>query len=50
MLKNGKATEGRASIKKCGETPLEEGPCENVLGLSMCDGSIETVKCIWVNI
>ena len=26
------------------------GLCENLLGLSMCDGPIEIVKYIWVNI
>ena len=25
-------------------------PCEDFVGLSMCDGMIETVKYIWVNI
>ena len=42
--KNGEATKGRAS------EVLGEGACENPVGLSMCDGPIETVKYIWVNI
>ena len=59
MKKNGEATGGRASIMKCGETPLEywgtgvKGwgvACENPVVLSMCDVPIETFKYISVNI
>ena len=50
----GEATEGRASRVKCREALLEwsgeGGACEDLVGLSMCDGLIETVKYIWVNI
>ena len=54
----GEATEGRASRVKCRKTLLElKGMgrgrgvvCEDLVGASMCDGIIETVKYIWVNI
>ena len=46
--KMGEATEGRV---KCREALLEwQGAFEDLVGLSMCDGMIETVKYIWVNI
>ena len=45
--KNGKATEGRGSIVKCGETPFGRGACENLMQLSICDGPIETFEYIW---
>ena len=55
--KMGEATEGRASRVKCREALLEwsgegegGGTCEDLVGLSMCDGLIETVKYTWVNI
>ena len=52
--KMGEATEGRASRVKCREALLEwsgeGGACEDLVGLSMCDGLIETVKYIWLNI
>ena len=49
--KMGEATEGTASRMKCREALLEWwGACEDLVGLSMCDGMIETVKYIWVNI
>ena len=47
----GEATEGRASRVKCREALLEWwGACEYLVRLSMCDGMIETVEYIWVNI
>ena len=50
--KMGEATEGRASRVKYREALLEwgRGTCEDLVGLSMCDSMIETVKYIWVNI
>ena len=53
--KMGEATEGRASRVKCRKALLElKGmgwgvACEDLVG-AICDGMIETVKCIWVNI
>ena len=56
--KMGEATEGRASRVKYREALLEWGggggrlvkilwdACEDLVGLSMCDGMIETVKYI----
>lgn len=36
---------------KCGETPFDgEGACENPLGLTMYDASMEVVEYVWVNI
>ena len=38
---------------KCGETlwsPQGEGACENSVRLSMYDGTMKTVKYMWVNI
>ena len=36
---------------KCRETSFEsEGLCVNPVGLSMYDGSMETVEYIWANI
>ena len=53
--KMGEATEGRASRVKCREALLEwrgggAETCEDLVGLSMCDGMTETVKHIWMNI
>ena len=51
---NGQATEGKeGSMVKCRETlwsPQGEGACENSVRLSMYDGTMETVKYMWVNI
>ena len=46
--KNGKVTEGRGSMVKCGETLLRDGggACKNPVGLSMCDGPMETIDYI----
>ena len=45
--KMGEATGGRASRVKCREALLEwQGACEDLVGLSMCDGMIETVEYI----
>ena len=38
---------------KCGEplwSPQGEGACENSVRLSMYDGTMKTVKYMWVNI
>ena len=60
--KMGEATERRVSGVKYREELLKWGgggavgwgrggqACEDLVGLSMCDGMIETVKYIWVNI
>ena len=44
--------EGRIYIEIWGNAVrvLRVGFCENLVGLSMCDGPIETVKYIWINI
>ena len=49
--KMGAATGQRTSRVKCREALLEwRGACEDLVGLSMCDGMTETFEYIWVNI
>ena len=43
----GEATEGRGSTVKYGETLFEEGACENLVKLSICDNPTETFEYIW---
>ena len=50
MKKKGDARERRGSTVKCRNISLEGGTFENLMGLSMYEGHMETAKYICMNI